>query len=114
MKSPLAPPIDAKVFDLPGLEADNLLAFLALLGLVRAIETVRPDWCPRVSWKGPPWVARLHLTEAMPETDVVQMAAQGIDQLVASFDVAGRKNVDFSRTHYREYAKKARRNPTSA
>ena len=49
MTSPLSPPEDAVVLALPGLEADNLLAFLALLGLLRALETVREEWRPRVS-----------------------------------------------------------------
>jgi len=32
---------------LEGLEPDNLLAFLALLGLLRSLETARPAWRPR-------------------------------------------------------------------
>jgi hypothetical protein len=32
---------------LEGLEPDNLLAFLALLGLLRALELTRPNWRPR-------------------------------------------------------------------
>ncbi|MBK8175994.1 MAG: hypothetical protein IPK66_12250 [Rhodospirillales bacterium] len=35
---------------LEGLEPDNLLAFLALLGLLRALEIARPEWCPRAYW----------------------------------------------------------------
>jgi hypothetical protein len=35
---------------LVGLEPDNLLAFLALLGLLRALETARPEWRPRAVW----------------------------------------------------------------
>jgi hypothetical protein len=35
---------------LHGLAPDNLLAFLALLGLLRAIQTARPDWRPRAAW----------------------------------------------------------------
>ena len=35
---------------LDGLEHDNLLAFMALLGLLRALEGARPDWRARVSW----------------------------------------------------------------
>jgi hypothetical protein len=35
---------------LEGLEPDNLLAFLALLGLLRAIEVVRETWRPRAAW----------------------------------------------------------------
>ena len=35
---------------LEGLELDNLLAFLALLGALRALEKSRPDWHPRAAW----------------------------------------------------------------
>jgi len=42
---------------LEGLEPDNFLAFMALLGLLRALETARPDWCPRAAWdlERAPW-----------------------------------------------------------
>ena len=35
---------------LDGLEPDNLLAFMALLGLLRTLEEARPGWRPRASW----------------------------------------------------------------
>jgi hypothetical protein len=35
---------------LVGLEPDNLLAFLALLGRLRALETARPQWGARGYW----------------------------------------------------------------
>lgn len=35
---------------LDGLEPDNLLAFLALLGLLRALELKNPEWRPRAYW----------------------------------------------------------------
>ena len=35
---------------LNGLEPDNLLAFLALLGLLRALQTSRLEWRPRAGW----------------------------------------------------------------
>ncbi|MGA7451259.1 MAG: hypothetical protein WBW73_08275 [Rhodoplanes sp.] len=70
MTSPLDPPSDGAVLDLPGLEADNLLGFLALLGLLRALEAARPGWRPRASWVNvPPDFnpgrphARLHICE---------------------------------------------------
>lgn len=78
MTSPLDAPIDAAVLDLRGLEADNLLAFLALLGLLRTLEAVKPEWQPRVSWKGPPWVARLHAAENIDEQMVVLAAEDGL------------------------------------
>jgi hypothetical protein len=112
--SPLAPKADAVVHELPGLEADNLLAFLALLGLLRALETVKPAWLPRVSWKGPPWIGCLHLAEAVNESAVAKAAAHGVELLGAWFDVEGRKDVKFDRAEYRSYARKLRDAPTSA
>ena len=35
---------------LNGLEPDNLLAFLALLGLLRSLELAHPNWRPKVYW----------------------------------------------------------------
>ena len=35
---------------LDGLEPGNLLAFLALLGLLRSLEEAEPNWLPRVAW----------------------------------------------------------------
>ena len=69
---------------LPGLEADNFLAFLALLGLLRALETVQPAWSPRASWGQPPWVAHLHLAEGEERVDevaVAQAADEGLQVL---------------------------------
>jgi hypothetical protein len=114
MTSPLASNADAVVHELFGLEADNLLAFLALLGLLRALETVKPGWLPRVSWKGPPWIACLHLAETANESAVAKAAAYGVELLSAKFDVDGRTNVNFDRAGYRSYALNARDDPTSA
>jgi hypothetical protein len=113
MKSPLASN-DAVALELPGLEADNLLAFLALLGFLRALETAKPGWLPRASWRGPPWIACLHLAEAANESAVAKAAAHGVDLLSAKFDVDGRRDVKFDRAEYRNYAQKLRNDPTSA
>jgi hypothetical protein len=104
----------AVVLDLPGLEADNLLAFLALLGLLRALEIARPEWRPRASWKGPPWTARLHFADVANESEVAQAAAEGVDALITQFDIDGRKNVDFNRVGYRKYAENVRNCSISA
>ncbi len=114
MKSPLAPRADAVVLELPGLEPDNLLAFLSLLGLLRALETANPAWLPSASWRGPPWIACLHLAETANESAVAKAAARGVELLSAKYDVAGRRDVKFDRAEYRNYARKLRNDPTSA
>jgi hypothetical protein len=113
MTSPLDSLEDVTVLPLPGLEADNLLAFLALLGLLRALEIARPTWRPRVSWQGSPWIAHLHLAEPADETQVAQAASEGIARLAEAFDVDGRSNVDFDRETYRSYVERVWQNPTT-
>jgi hypothetical protein len=73
---------------LDGLEADNLLAFLALLGLLRALETARPDWRPRACWDlgNPPLRPILSITEAVGINEICKATAAGIAALLAALD----------------------------
>jgi len=89
---------------MPGLEADNLLAFLALMGMLRAIETAAPELEPRVSWYDSPWTALLHLAHDASKAEIAELVARGCSTLAESFDVDDRSNVDFDRTSWRAYA----------
>jgi len=73
---------------LDGLEPDNLLAFLALLGLLRALETARPEWLPRAGWDLDCPPLRPFLTTASPATteDICAAAAQGVETLMSGID----------------------------
>lgn len=73
---------------LDGLEPDNLLAFMALLGLLRALEEARPDWRARVFWTvgAPPLRPALRVPDAVDENEVVEAAAQGLEKLAALHD----------------------------
>jgi len=64
---------------LVGLEPDNLLAFLALLGLLRALDTVRPTWRARAYWDDGrrPLRPTLRLACEEPEEMVAAAAAEG-------------------------------------
>jgi hypothetical protein len=73
----LAAPGPTLTVPLPGLEPDNLLAFMALLGL-RTLEAVQPNWKPRASWKGPPWTAQLHLATFTEPIQIAHAANEGI------------------------------------
>ncbi len=68
---------------LSGLEPDNLLAFLALLGLLRALETVRPEWRPRAAWdvEQSPLRPVLTLGVGQMSTAVADAAADGAARL---------------------------------
>jgi hypothetical protein len=78
-------------YRLEGLEPDNLLAFLALLGLLRALETAREAWRPRAAWDldAPPLRPILTLAEAVTREAVCSAAAQGVATLVGAIDFKG-------------------------
>ena len=81
---------------LSGLEPDNLLAFLALLGLLRALQkdggglsSVRACW----SVDHPPVRPVLHLDRPETETGIVDSVVRGLRTLAAQFDFDGRKDL---------------------
>lgn len=80
---------------LNGLEPDNLLAFMALLGLLRCLGEARPDWSVRVSWTvdNPPLRPALRIPVGVDRDDVVEGAAEGLRTLVQRHDFDGRKDL---------------------
>lgn len=86
------------VHRLDGLEPDNLLAFMALLGLLRTLEEVRPDWYPRVSWTvaDPPLRPALHVPGTANETAIVEAAAEGLSALAQRHDFDGLADLTLS------------------
>ncbi len=85
---------------LEGLEPDNLLAFMALLGLLRVLEEARPDWCARVSWTvdDPPLRPALRIPEGVNQNIVTQAAAEGLDVLAQRHNFNGRKDLSLTPT----------------
>lgn len=83
---------------LTGLEPDNLLAFLALLGLLRALEAA-PDTAlgPRIHWDGLPLRPVLTLNRPMTQTEIAQTAADGCMTLAADHDFGEVSDVTFDR-----------------
>lgn len=78
---------------LVGLEPDNLLAFLALLGLLRALEAA--GWRPRAHWAGLPLRPVLNLREAKTQEEVAEAAAEGCAALARDHDFGGEKDLTF-------------------
>lgn len=68
---------------LAGLEPDNLLAFLALLGALRTLEHARSAWLPRVAWAVDTPPVRPILTGIVPatENEIVAAVAEGLADL---------------------------------
>ena len=76
--------MNRQVHRLAGIEPDNLLAFLSLLGVLRSLETSRPEWKVKVSWTvdSPPVCPRLYIAEAVTEEDITTGAIDGLTALV--------------------------------
>lgn len=83
---------------LDGLEPDNLLAFMAMLGLLRSLEEVRPQWRPRVHWTvdDPPLRPALKVLASVDKDAITAAAAEGIATLAKFHDFGNRKNLEFS------------------
>jgi hypothetical protein len=96
---------------LDGLEPDNLLAFLALLGLLRAIEAAGLDWRPRVAWdvEQPPLRPVLVLPEAKTREEISQALAGGTNLLADVYEfpaedaeIATQKDLNYSAGYARK------------
>jgi hypothetical protein len=92
-----------------GLESDNLLAFLALLGLLRALETARPEWRPRAAWDidRPPLRPVLLLAEPQSQGAVTRAAAEGVQSLAGYYSFHGRQKPNFTADEARSMLEKA-------
>ncbi len=77
-----------RVHRLEGLEPDNLLAFLALLGLLRTIEESRSTWMPLVCWdvNRSPIRPVLSVTESVDTETLVTAIADGLNNLARWHD----------------------------
>jgi len=88
---------------LPGLEPDNLLAFLSLLGLLRALAATDASLHPRAAWDTslPPLRPRLFLARAVTPREITERTAAGLAMIAASHDFAGRKDLNYPREECR-------------
>ena len=83
---------------LDGLEPDNLLAFLALLGLLRSLEEVMPAWLPRVAWTvdEPPVRPLLSVAVAAGKDAIAAAAGAGVMKLASRHDFGPYKDLKMS------------------
>ena len=83
---------------LAGLEPDNLLAFLALLGMLRTLEHVRSAWRPRVAWTVDTLPVRPTLTVATraTEDEIIAAVSEGLAGLADRHDFNGLKKLELS------------------
>lgn len=97
-----------------GLEPDNLLAFLALLGLLRALEASDRNHpgdrlLPRAAWDidEPPLRPKLFLARSAAREEIAERAAEGVDRIAAAHDFSGRKDLNYSQTECRAVLEQA-------
>jgi hypothetical protein len=98
---------------LPGLEADNLLAFLALLGLLCALDSSRPQWRACTAWCGTPMMAELHLDAAVDADGAVAAIDAGVHALAEPY-IFDRADIKFTSDQFREVADASRRDRSRA
>src|SRR5262245_22405884 len=96
--------IDNREHRLVGLVPDNLLAFLALLGLLRALEVARPHWAPRVRWDAETAPTRpvLILASSNGSSSIAAAAAEGCDTLAPDYEFGGWKTPNGPQQQARE------------
>lgn len=89
---------------LEGLEPDNLLAFLALLGLLRALEAADKTLYPRAAWDldQPPLRPRLFLARELSQDDVAKAAARGVSNLAQAHEFGNLTKLKLSRHEARK------------
>jgi hypothetical protein len=92
---------------LKGLEPDNLLAFLALLGLLRALDTATPQWRARAAWRGTPIVAELQADGTLDPEEVVASAEEGIRSLARVY-IFDRADITYEPDEFRRLAEEVR------
>lgn len=91
---------------LKGIEADNMLGFLATLGCLGALEVEHPEWQARVSWCTNPLGACLHVSASASETEIAAAADAGCRRLGAAIEF-DRKDVKFSLADFRSVSQNA-------
>lgn len=89
---------------LPGFQPENLLAFLGLIGLLRAVDAARPTWRTRLTWFGPPWQAAIRAEASLDERVLTDAATDGLRALAPSYQFGNKADVDWSAAEFREYA----------
>lgn len=92
---------------LQGLEPDNLLAFLALLGFHRALDHAEPTWRARTYWAGVPLRPRLVVSDDLTREEILDAAARGCAALAEPHSFAGKKDINFDKLEARQQVKEA-------
>ncbi len=88
---------------LVGFDPHNLLAFLALLGILKTLEASRPEWNPHISWiDNSPY---LHLTYDVDRHEIAKEVTAGIMKIGKNMKFAPHKNLKIKPEEFDELQK---------
>jgi hypothetical protein len=82
-------------FRLIGIEPDNLLGILAMIGVLHSLEIERPVWSPRLAWAGTPWRPRLSVRAEASDAALLEAIDRGLRKLSTVHDYGGFKDLKF-------------------
>jgi len=81
--------VSTKIFRLVGIEPDNLLALLALLGALRATDRDKPYWNVRSRWSGTPWRPEIEVDGMVERSIFIDAVNAGVATLAEAMSFAG-------------------------
>ena len=93
----------SKDLKLAGFDCYNLLAFLALLGMLKTIEISCPEWKPRLSWKYR--IPYLHISADVNEREIAEAIVNGIIKIGDKMRFDNAKNLKLSVEEFHELQK---------
>jgi hypothetical protein len=94
-------------FRLEGIEPDNLLALLAFLGLLRAIDQAEPKWRVRAWWDGTPFRPEVSVKDEVDRETFLEAAARGCAALAEVHEFGDNRDLQYSREDARAILREA-------
>ncbi len=88
----------SKDVEMRGFDGHNLLAFLALLGLLTALGRSRPEWNPRASWAGV--TPHLHISTEANQEQIVREVLKGISEIGGLMKFSPLKNLKLTHEEF--------------
>lgn len=90
------------IHTLVGIETDNLLGFLALLGVLQALDVERPEWFARAYFTGVPLRATLVTETETNDVQIAETAAAACSRLASCFSVGAHADLKFPQREARK------------
>ena len=89
-----------KVIKLNGFDYHNLLAFLALLGLLKTLNESRPEWKPCISWID--WIPHLHISSVVDNEQITCAVLEGLIKIGNTMRFGQFKNLNLKYEEFKD------------